>query len=254
MRKLFIIGIGAGNPDFLTVQAIKALSRLDVVFLIDKGREKAALARLRMEICARYIDNKAYRVVEAADPARDRSPTHYETEVAAWHAKRAAIYERMIREELADGQHGAFLVWGDPCLYDSTLRIVDQVAAMNTVRFEVEVIPGITSVQALAAGHRISLNRIGEPVLITTGRRLAEAAPRHAEDAVVMLDGDCAFRQVEDRDVDIFWGAYLGTADEILISGPLRERADEIEAVRREERQRHGWIMDTYLLRKAVAP
>lgn len=254
MRKLFIIGIGAGNPDYLTIQATKALSGLDVVFLIDKGREKAALTKLRMEICARYIDNKAYRVVEAADPERDRSPAAYETEVVAWHAKRAAIYERMIREELADSQQGAFLVWGDPCLYDSTLRIIEQVAAMNTVRFEVEVIPGITSVQALAAGHRIPLNRIGEPVLITTGRRLAEAPPRDAEDVVVMLDGNCAFRQVEDRDVDIFWGAYLGTADEILVSGPLRERADEIEAVRNEARQKNGWIMDTYLLRKNVAP
>jgi precorrin-6A synthase len=254
MRKLFVIGIGAGNPDFLTVQAIKALGGLDVVFLIDKGREKAALTKLRMEICARYIDNKAYRVVEAADPERDRAPVCYETAVATWHAKRAAIYERMIREELADGQQGAFLVWGDPCLYDSTLRIVDQVAAMDTVRFDVEVIPGITSVQALAAAHRIPLNRIGEPVLITTGRRLAETPACDAEDVVVMLDGDCAFRQVEDRDLDIFWGAYLGTADEILISGPLHERADEIEAVRREARQRHGWIMDTYLLRKSAAP
>lgn len=254
MRKLFIIGIGAGNPDYLTIQATKALSGLDVVFLIDKGREKAALTKLRMEICARYIDNKAYRVVEAADPERDRSPAAYETEVAAWHAKRAAIYERMIREELADSQQGAFLVWGDPCLYDSTLRIIEQVAAMNTVRFEVEVIPGITSVQALAAGHRIPLNRIGEPILITTGRRLAEAPPRDAEDVVVMLDGNCAFRRVEDRDLDIFWGAYLGTADEILVSGPLRERADEIEVVRNEARQKNGWIMDTYLLRRNVAP
>jgi precorrin-6A synthase len=252
MRKLFIIGIGAGNPDFLTVQAIKALSGLDVVFLIDKGREKAALAKLRMEICARYID-KPYRVVEAADPERDRSPACYETAVATWHAKRAAIYERMIREELADGQQGAFLVWGDPCLYDSTLRIVDQVAAMDTVRFDVEVIPGITSVQALAAAHKIPLNRIGEPVVITTGRRLAEAA-HESEDAVVMLDGDCAFRRVEDRNMHIFWGAYLGTADEILMSGSLHERADEIEAVRREARQKHGWIMDTYLLRKSSGP
>jgi precorrin-6A synthase len=134
------------------------------------------------------------------------------------------------------------------------LRIVDRVAAMNTVSFDLEVIPGITSVQALAAAHRIALNRIGEPVLITTGRRLAETAPPDARDAVVMLDGDCAFRQVEDRDIDIFWGAYLGTPDEILISGPLHERADEIEAVRHEARQRHGWIMDTYLLRKHAAP
>jgi precorrin-6A synthase len=250
MRKLSIIGIGAGNPDYLTVQAINALKTLDVVFLIDKGSEKSALTALRTEICERYIANKAFRIVAAEDPARDRSPRDYESAVADWHTKRAAIYERMIREELADGQHGAFLVWGDPCLYDSTLRIVDQVAAMGTVAFEVEVIPGITSIQALAARHKIPINRIGEPVLITTGRKLAERQPR---DAVVMLDGGCAFTAVEDEGVEIFWGAYLGTGDEILASGPLRECKDEIQKIKTDARARHGWIMDTYLLRKTVA-
>ena len=43
MRKLSIIGIGAGNPDYITVQATKALETLDVVFLIDKGEEKDEL-------------------------------------------------------------------------------------------------------------------------------------------------------------------------------------------------------------------
>lgn len=250
MRKLSIIGIGAGNPDYLTVQAINALKTLDVVFLIDKGSEKSDLTALRTEICERYIANKAFRIVAAEDPSRDRSPRHYESAVADWHAKRAAIYERMIREELADGQRGAFLVWGDPCLYDSTLRIVDQVAAIGTVAFEVEVIPGITSIQALAARHKIPINRIGKPVLITTGRKLAEQQPC---DTVVMLDGGCAFAAVEDDDVDIFWGAYLGTADEILASGPLHECKDEIQKIKTDARARHGWIMDTYLLRKTVA-
>jgi precorrin-6A synthase len=249
MRKLSIIGIGAGNPDYLTLQAINALKTLDVVFLIDKGSEKSDLTALRTEICERYIANKAFRIVRADDAARDRSPDHYESAVADWHAKRAAIYERMIHEELADGQHGAFLVWGDPCLYDSTLRIVDGVAAMGIVTFEIEVIPGITSIQALAARHRIPITRIGEPVLITTGRKLADRPPH---DTVVMLDGGCAFTAVEDDKVEIFWGAYLGTPDEILASGPLRECKDEIEKTKTDARARHGWIMDTYLLRKSA--
>lgn len=250
MRKLSIIGIGAGNPDYLTVQAINALKTLDVVFLIDKGSDKRSLTALRTEICARYIQNKSFRIVAAEDPARDRLPSHYESAVADWHAKRAAIYERMIREELADGQHGAFLVWGDPCLYDSTLRIVDQVAAMRTVAFEVEVIPGITSIQALAARHKIPINRIGEPVFITTGRRLGDRQPH---DTVVMLDGGCAFTAIEDDSVEIFWGAYLGTDNEILASGRLHECKDEIQKIKADARTRHGWIMDTYLLRKTVA-
>ena len=246
MRKLSIIGIGAGNPDHITIQAIKALGSVDVIFLIGKGNDKEDLAQLRKDICARYI-TKPYRIVEAQDPERDRAPANYEAAVTDWHVLRAAIYERMIREELSDGQHGAFLVWGDPSLYDSTLRIVDQVAAMKTVMFELDVIPGITSVQALAARHKIALNRIGGPIHITTGRLLANGMP--ADDVVVMLDGDCAFKTVKDTGVDIYWGAYVGTADEILISGTLRERGPEIEKIRSDARARHGWIMDTYLLR-----
>jgi precorrin-6A synthase len=248
MRKLSVIGIGAGNPDYLTLQAAKALQSLDVVFLIDKGEDKSALAQLRKDICEQHI-RKPYRVVEARDPERDRTPADYGKAVADWHEKRASIYAAMIRDELKEDQHGAFLVWGDPCLYDSTLRILDRVAATNTVAFEIEVIPGITAVQALAAQHKIPINRIGEPVALTTGRRYA-AGERTADDAVVMLDGETAFNTAPDE-MEIFWGAYLGTPDEILITGRVGEKKAEIESVRAEARNRHGWIMDTYLLRKS---
>jgi len=164
-----------------------------------------------------------------------------------------ALYEQALLGELGETECGAFLVWGDPSLYDSTLRIVDQISARGVVAFEHEVIPGITSVQALAASHRIALNRIGAPIEITTGRRLAEGLPRHVDDVVVMLDGDCAFMSVGEGDVDIYWGAYLGTGDEILRSGNLRQCGPDIERVRREARSRKGWIMDTYLLRRAAS-
>jgi precorrin-6A synthase len=248
MRRLSIIGIGAGNPDHITMQAIKALRDLDVVFLIDKGDDKDSLAALRKDLCARYIKNPACRYVTAKDPERDRAPADYPAAVGAWHTQRASIYERMIREELGETQHGAFLVWGDPSLYDSTLRILDQVAEMRTVAFDLDVIPGITSVQALAARHRIPLNRVGGDIHITTGRQLAKGMP--GDNVVVMLDGDYSFKTVKDDNVDIYWGAYVGTADEILVSGALRERGPEIEKIRSEARTRHGWIMDTYLLRK----
>jgi len=248
MRKVFIIGIGAGNPDYITVQAINALNEVDVFFVMDKGREKEDLVRLRKEICKRYIKNKSYRTIEVPDPERDRTASSYESGVKAWHEQRAAVYERLIGQELGEDERGAFLVWGDPSLYDSTLRIVDQVAAMKTVTFELDVIPGITSVQALAARHKIALNRVGGPIHITTGRLLSNGM--QADNVVVMLDGDCAFKTVKDSGVDIYWGAYVGTADEILVSGKLQERGPEIEKIRSAARARHGWIMDTYLLRK----
>jgi precorrin-6A synthase len=226
-----------------------------VVFLTDKGSETADLMRFRTEVCRRHMQSKPYRMVEIPDPERDRSGGAYRSAVAAWHEKRVELYELNIRAQLHDGECGAFLVWGDPSLYDSTLRIIDQIAAGGTVDFECEIIPGITSIQALAARHRICLNQIGEPLHITTGRRLADQKLNagvnvDAANIVVLLDGQCAFKSLAHEDVDIYWGAYLGTPDEILLSGKLSELSDRIEHVRAQARQQKGWIMDTYLLRK----
>ena len=217
MRKLKLIGIGAGNPDYITLQAVNALKQVDVVFLTDKGTETADLLRARTEVCRRHMQSKPYRIVDLPDPERERTGGAYPPAVAAWHEQRADLYEQIIREQLPDGECGAFLVWGDPSLYDSTLRIIDQVAARRTVDFECEIIPGITSIQALAARHRISLNQIGEPVHVTTGRRLAETNSTAGTNVVVLLDGQCAFKPLAHEDVDIYWGAYLGTPDEILL-------------------------------------
>ena len=113
------------------------------------------------------------------------------------------------------------------------------------------MIPGITAVQALAARHRIPLNRIAEPVILTTGRRLAEGFPTGVQSAVVLLDGEETYRRFADTsvhgDIDIWWGAYLGTPHEILIQGRLADVADEIHRRRaeaRRERLDNGHVCD----------
>jgi precorrin-6A synthase len=251
MRKLFVIGIGAGDPDQVTVQAIKALNEVEVFFVVEKGGEKHDLVDMRREICERYVEGRPYRIVDVRDPERDRTTPAYSDAVEDWRRRRAQIWEQAIRAELGEDGRGAFLVWGDPALYDSTLAVIDQILARGTLELEYEVIPGISSVQALAAKHRVPLNRVGGSVHITTGRRLAEGFPDHSDDVVVMLDADCAFKAVAADDVDIYWGAYIGTDDEILVAGRLSDVTEEIERVRAEARARKGWIMDTYLLRRA---
>jgi precorrin-6A synthase len=249
MRRVLVIGIGAGDPEHLTVQAIGALNAADAIFVIDKPGERHELVRLRRQICDRFIEGGSPRIVEVPDPQRDRAAPAYREAVESWRSQRADIWEALIGDELGEDDCGAFLVWGDPALYDSTLSVIDEILARGGVAFEHEVIPGISSVQALAARHRVALNRVGRPIHITTGRRLAERFPADADDVVVMLDANCAFRHV-DGDTEIFWGAYVGTQDEILIAGKLREVAGEIERVRAEARERKGWIMDSYLLRR----
>src|SRR5664279_2686844 len=239
-----------GSPDHLTLQAIDALNKVDVFFLIDKGDATRELVALRTEICVRHIDGDRYRIVEIPDVDRDRTSPGYRNAVATWHEQRAVRCEQSIIDELGEDGCGGFLVWGDPALYDSTIRILESIRQRGRLQFDYRVIPGISSVQALAAGHRIVLNGIGEPVLVTTGRRLPAAVESGAPNIVVMLDGDLACRQLIGAGAEIHWGAYLGTADEVLISGHLDEVIGEISDVRERLRHRKGWIMDTYLLRK----
>ena len=249
MKKILIIGIGAGNPDYVTMQAVKALNQVDVFFVMDKGASKAKLTELRKEICRRYIDGDDYRFVEAASPEWTRSPEDYRSTIDDLNRDKQAVFERLIAEEMADGECGAFLIWGDPALYDSTIRIVGAIAESGRHQFDYEIIPGISSIQALTARHKTTLNRIGRSVEITTGRKLAEGFPQ-ADSVVVMLDAQDAYKRYADQDIEIYWGAYVGTPDEILVSGKLKDVADHIERVRAEARQANGWIMDSYLLRR----
>jgi precorrin-6A synthase len=250
MRRLLVIGIGAGDPEHVTMQAVRALNEVDVFFVIEKGHETDELVRLRREICERYIREPSYRIVEIADPPRARTTPAYSVAVEDWRARRAELWERAITDELDKEGCGAFLVWGDPSLYDSTLAVLEQILDRGAVAFEHEVVPGISSVQALTARHRIPLNRVGRPVQITTGRRLAEGFPEGVDEVVVMLDADCSFRHLQDEGLEIHWGAYVGMDDEILVSGRVDEVGDEIERLRREARERKGWVMDAYLLRR----
>ena len=248
MKKILIIGIGAGDPDFVTMQAVKALNTVDVFFMLEKGSAKDAMVELRREICRRYATDRRYRVVEEPSPPRDAKPADYTACVDDLNRAKQERFERMIVDNLADGQVGAVLAWGDPSLYDSTIRNIEAIAARQGLAYE--VIPGISAVQVLAARHRITLNTVAQPVEITTGRRLAEGWRAGVDSVVVMLDGEDTYRRFTGEDIDIYWGAYLGTPDEILIAGRLADVAEEIHRVRTAQRSAHGWIMDTYLMRR----
>ncbi len=242
-RLIHVIGVGAGDPQYVTAQAIAALNDTQVFFAMDKGEVKDDLVALRRTICEQFIREPSYRFVELPDPPRG-TDGNYRQAVADWHTARARVWAQAIETELAPDGVGAFLAWGDPSLYDSTLRILDLVAARVDIGYD--VIPGITAIQALTARHRIPLNDIGEPVLITTGRRLREHGLSCS--AVVMLDGECSFLRCPPV-TRIWWGAYLGTPDELLVSGTVGDVGERIASLRADARIRHGWIMDTYLLR-----
>ncbi len=250
MRTILIIGIGAGHPDFLTLQAVAAMRRADVIFLPDKGTEKAGLNAVRLQLLERAVPEGGYRVAPFEVPERRQAATpEYAGSIKDWRGALADAYRRLFDEQLHDSETGAFLVWGDPALYDGTLSIVEELRSAG-LDLAVEMIPGISAVQALCAAHRIPLNRVGGSVTITTGRRVLEGEADELGSFVVMLDNHAAWTRFASEGADIYWGAYLGTADQILVAGPIIEVMDDIARVRAEAQARHGWIMDTYLIRR----
>lgn len=247
MLTISLIGIGCGDPAQLTLAAISAINAADLILIPRKGEEKSDLAELRREVCARVLTGGTTRLVEFDLPARDVDREDYRGGVDDWHDAIAAVWSREIGKHLGAGGRVAFLIWGDPSLYDSSLRIARRLDPLP----ELEVIPGVTAIQALCAAHAIPLNEIGAPFLVTTGRQLREGGwPHCVETVVVMLDGGTAFQSLDPAGLHIWWGAYLGMPHQIIFSGPLAEVGGKIVDAREKARARLGWIMDSYILKR----
>jgi precorrin-6A synthase len=243
MIELSLVGIGSGHPDHLTRAAARALNDADLILLPAKGEEKAQLLDVRRAL----LDVVLTRPIPQAtfDMPTRRPDLDYLDAVNDWHDRIALEWLATIRAHLPDGGRVALLVWGDPSLYDSTLRIAARAGGMT-----VRVIPGLTSLQMLTAAHAIPLNTLGGAVVITTGRLLRDHGwPMGADSLAVMLDAGGGYTGLEGAGLHIWWGAYLGLPQQVLIAGPLANVADHIASTRAALRAQHGWIMDIYLLR-----
>ena len=245
---LTLIGIGTGNPEHLTLQAIRAINAQDLILIPRKGAGKADLAELRRTICDEVLTNAGTRIAEFDLPARDETTQDYRQRVDDWHDAIAEAWKGAMAQYPA-ARRVALLVWGDPSLYDSTLRIATRLNPAPRV----EVIAGITSLQALTAAHAIPVNEIGAPFLVTTGRRLRDHGwPAGIDTLAVMLDGSCAFTDIDPEGIHIWWGGNVGMAEQIICEGPLSKVSAQIVEMRAQARARHGWIMDIYILRRRV--
>ncbi|MCH1865527.1 precorrin-6A synthase (deacetylating) [Nocardioides sp. CFH 31398] len=239
-----VVGMGMG-PDHLTPAAARALAASSYVVAPRKhrpGGQGDQLLAVRAEVCRTF----GLELVEVVDPPRS-GEGDYRGSVAEWHAARLARWEEAVAARAGDP---AWLVWGDPSLYDSHVRILGELARRRGAALQVE--PGVAAPSLLAARHGVVLHAIGEPVLVTTGRRLERDLVGQSA-VVVMLDGDltCLAPPVLTRldGWSIWWGANLQTSSERLVSGRLPAVAEDLRSARDEVRRRAGWVLDTYLVR-----
>ncbi|CAJ1587132.1 precorrin-6A synthase (deacetylating) [[Mycobacterium] wendilense] len=248
-----ILGVGMG-PQHVTPEVAAALRGADYVLAADKGADSGddGLLALRRDIVHAYPgpDGPA-DIVTVPDPERNRSAglstAGYEDAVADWHAARAQRYAEVLRER---GGTAAFLVWGDPSLYDSTIRVVERIRELG-VPLEFDVLPGISAPQLLAARHRIVLHEVGRPVHVTTGRRLQEAVAAGLDNIVAMLNPPPERLDLTGLDDwMLWWGANLGASGERLVAGRLGDVLGAVVDARAAAKSEAGWVMDAFLVRR----
>lgn len=256
-RLVRVIGVGPGDPEMVTLEAVHALRSVAYFVVSDKSRRGGMpdpLVAARGRLLERHLDHEPV-VVRIEDPVRDRRPEatgtqeEYAAAVEAWHEARSQAYEDAL---LAHEGDVGFLVWGDPAFYDSTIRILERVQRRGTVGFDLDVIAGISSIQLLAARHRIVLHEVGDPLHVTTRRRLREAIAQGQDNLVVMLNSSIDLDGLEDW--QIWWGANLGSASEELVAGRVGDVLADVHRARDRAKAAAGWVMDVYLLRAGSLP
>lgn len=155
--KLWGVGIGPGDPELLTLKAVRILRQADVIMLPDSnGPEKTAL-----NIVKAYLDGKD--LLFAKMPmVRDKAVMEKAHDQAV----------RQICSLLDQGKEVAFVTLGDPSIYSTYMYLHEKVLRRG---YGVEVVPGVPSFCAAAARLNRSLCQGREPLLVIPASHDQEA-------------------------------------------------------------------------------
>ena len=166
-----------GRPRLRDGAGCPALNDTQVFFAMDKGEAKSDLVALRRQICERFIREPGYRFVELADP-----PARQGRRVPAGRRRLACGAGRRLgaTPSNANSRPTASAPFWPGVTRRCTTARCESSTWWPARRYRLRRHPRITAIQALTARHRIPLNDIGEPVLITTGRRLRATGCRAA--------------------------------------------------------------------------
>lgn len=180
---LYGIGVGPGDPELITLKAVRIINKVDVIFAASSIKNKHSLA---VEIAKPHIS-------EIADirPLSFQMSNNENEKEELW-KKNAEI----IISELEKGKNAAFLTLGDSMTY-STYGYLMKIIQKVKPEINIETIPGITSYLAAASNMNIPLVEGDESLLITSGARGGQELRKYSESVenVVLLK---TYRHVKD--------------------------------------------------------
>ncbi len=211
--KLFVIGIGPGDPELMTLKAVRILKAVPVIF-VPKGREEGTSLALSIVQKAVSLDGK--KIVELHFPMMKTAPhppnvspsltgqagplPRGEMEAAPakeldakWDEAASAVLAR-----LDTGKDAAFITIGDPGIYSTFFYLYDRLLAQRP-ELPIEIIPGISSVNAAAARAGVYLGLGNERIAVLPANYLDSLTETLEKfDTVVLMKVNKVFSTVRD--------------------------------------------------------
>lgn len=154
--RLYLVGVGPGDPDLLTIKAARILQKVPVIFAPQKDDQSASYARRTID---GLVSKPEQQVIGLVFPmVRDESQLlHYQQKAAD------SIWQHLER-----GEDCAFVNVGDPYLYGTAIYVLKILQAAHP-EIEIEVVPGISSINAAAARAGVPLAINDERIAIISG-------------------------------------------------------------------------------------
>lgn len=221
------------------------IEKLTLFLVPDKKGAKEELTKMRSTLIEKIKGKNNFEILYIPFPERKKG-IHYKEKVKEWRLTKAKILKNVLMA--LDKEEAGFLIWGDPAIYDGHIEILKEIE--KDLPIEWELIPGISAFQVLSAKCKISLTELATPLTFHTPRTLRKLNSID-HPTVVFLDNYETYKKFlsDKRPLKIYWGAYVGTPKEIFIEGKLERVSDKISILRKEFKEKNGYLMEIYFLK-----
>ena len=156
--RLYVIGVGPGDPELLTIKGMRILNEIFCI-CVPKGREEGS--SLALSIVKRIVDLKGKEIIEAHFPMKKTRNSDQGRELdPKWDDT-----VRSVTAKLSQGIDMAFITIGDPAIYSTFFYLYEKLLESNP-GLHVEIIPGVSSINASAARAGISLGLADEKIAL----------------------------------------------------------------------------------------
>jgi precorrin-2/cobalt-factor-2 C20-methyltransferase len=186
---LHVVGIGPGDPELLTLKALRVIRESPIV-CVPKGREEgSSLAR---SIVEKAVSLKDKEIIEAHFPMRKTRNSVSDPDLDMRWNKTAET----ILNKLRNGEDVAFLTLGDPTIYSTFFYLYDRLLELQP-DLTIEIIPGVSSINASASRAKISLGLGDEKIAVLPANYLDNLrATLDVFDTVVLMKVNKVFKEI----------------------------------------------------------